>query len=46
MKKRQYRSRQGRSDDRYSESVKVIGAAAIMLVVASIIGLITSFIIN
>ncbi len=46
MKNRQYRSRQGRSDERYSESVKVIGAAAIILVVVSLIGLITDFIIN
>lgn len=46
MKNRQYRSRQGRSDKRYSESVKVIGAAAIVLVVVSLIGLLTDFIIN
>jgi len=46
MKKRQFRSRQGRSDSRYSESIKVIGAAAILLVSVSIIGLIVDFIIN
>lgn len=30
-KKRQYRSRQGRSDRQYLASIKVIGAAAILL---------------
>ena len=31
MKKRQYRSRQGRSDSQYETSAKVLGFAALML---------------
>jgi len=34
MKKRQYRSRQGRSDGRYIETSKVLAAAGILFVAA------------
>ena len=34
MKKRQYRSRQGRSDNRYIETSKTLAAAGILFVAA------------
>jgi hypothetical protein len=50
MKKRQYRSRQGRSDQQYEDSLKVLGFAALMifggLFIAAIVELVELFIVN
>jgi len=42
MKKRQYRSRQGRSDSKYLESYKTIAAAFILFLAAMVIYLLVN----